>query len=242
VIEAVEGDRKSVAAPPETGTDPDAIARREAANGLRQVDAVIEYIDAAVGTGSQYRLRPSILLHLNRCALEGISKYAGNYRPADIYITQSKHKPPPQAEVPGHVEDLCEYVSQNFASQTAIHLGAYVMWRINWIHPFDDGNGRTARAAAYLVLCVKLGYRLPGKRSLVDFIVNNKKPYYDALEDADAAMRDGRIDVSTLEGLLEKLLSAQLVSVIEDATGRPIQGGTKSAVRRNRAPRGKRGR
>jgi Fic family protein len=120
-------------------------------------------------------------------------------------------------------------------------LGAYVMWRINWIHPFDDGNGRTARAAAYLVLCVKLGYRLPGKRSLVDFIVGNKRPYYNALEDADAAMRHGRIDASTLEGLLEKLLSAQLVSVLEDATGRPVEGSTKSAVRRNRDPRGKRG-
>jgi Fic family protein len=222
VTETEGDDRKSVAAAPETEKDPDAIARREAANGLRQVDAVIEYIDAAVATQTQFRLRPSILLRLNRCALEGINKYAGNYRPAEIHITQSKHKPPPRVEVPGHVEDLCEYVNQNFTGQTAIHLAAYVMWRINWIHPFDDGNGRTARAAAYLVLCAKLGYRLPGKRSLLDFVVRNKKPYYDALEDADAALLDGRIDVRTLEGLLEKLLSAQLISVIEDATGRPV--------------------
>jgi hypothetical protein len=44
------------------------------------------------------------------------------------------------------------------------------MWRTNWVHPFDDGNGRTARAASYLVLCVKLGYRLPGKKSLIDLV------------------------------------------------------------------------
>lgn len=118
------------------------------------------------------------------------------------------------------------------------------MWRINWIHPFDDGNGRTARATAYLTLCTKLGYRLPGRKSLVDFIVGNKKPYYDALEDADAAARSGRIDVTTLEGLLEKLLSAQLISILEDATGKPIpdsQEGRRPRHFRNRAPsRGRR--
>jgi hypothetical protein len=130
------GDRKSVAAPPDRETDPDAIARREAANGLRQVDAVIIYIDAAVSSKAQFTLRPSMLLHLNRCALDGISSYAGNYRPSNIYITGSKHNPPPQAEVPIHVEDLCEYVNKNFVRRSAVHLGAYVMWRVNWIHPF----------------------------------------------------------------------------------------------------------
>src|SRR6266404_436512 len=88
---------------------------------------------------------------------------------------------------------------------------------------FDDGNGRTARAASYLVLCVKLGYRLPGKKSLVDLIVGNKPPYWAALEAADAAWADnGRIDVSALEDLLENLLGAQLVSVLEDAKGQSI--------------------
>ncbi|MBL8221394.1 MAG: Fic family protein, partial [Bryobacterales bacterium] len=31
-----------------------------------------------------------------------------------------------------------------------------VMWRLNWIHPFFGGNGRTARSASYLVLCASL--------------------------------------------------------------------------------------
>jgi Fic family protein len=216
------GDRKSVSAPPQTETDRDAIARREAANGLRQVDAVIEYIDTALAGSSPFKLRPSILLHLNRCALDGINGYAGNYRPADIYITGSKHKPPPHTEVAARVEDLCEYVNENFAEKSAIHLAAYVMWRVNWVHPFDDGNGRTARAASYLVLCVRLGYRLPGRKSLVDLIVSNKPPYWAALEAADAAWGEHRVDVAALETLLEELLSAQLVSVLEDARGRPI--------------------
>ena len=216
-------DRKSVAALPELIIDPDKRARREASNGLRQADAVTKYVEEALAGGSSFKLLPSMLLNLNRCALEGINNYAGNYRPSEIYIHGSKHKPPPRTEVASRVEELCEYVNEQIAEKSAIHLAAYVMWRINWVHPFDDGNGRTARAASYLVLCVKLGYRLPGKKSLVDLIVGNKPPYWAALEAADAAWADnGRIDVSALEDLLENLLGAQLVSVLEDAKGQSI--------------------
>ena len=155
--------------------------------------------------------------------MEGISGFAGNYRPAGIYIVGSKHKPPPRDAVPGLVESLCDYVNENFQSMSALCLAAYVMWRINWLHPFDDGNGRTARSAAYLVLCSRLGYRLPGKKSLLDLIVDNKQPYYAALEAADAAWTDkNRIDVSELEGLLERLLGAHLVGVLEEAKGQPL--------------------
>jgi hypothetical protein len=64
-------DRKSVAALPELITDPDQRARREASNGLRQVDAVVRYVEEALAGGSPFRLRPSVLLDLNRYALEG---------------------------------------------------------------------------------------------------------------------------------------------------------------------------
>lgn len=93
------------------------------------------------------------------------------------------------------------------------------MWRLNWIHPFDDGNGRTARATSYFVLCMRLGYRLPGTRTIPDFIVENRKPYYDALEAADAAWKEKALDVTEMERLLASLLGVQLVTVVEEASG-----------------------
>jgi fido (protein-threonine AMPylation protein) len=52
----------------------------------------------------------------------------------------------------------------------------HLMWRINWIHPFDDGNGRTARMASYAVLCVLLGYELPGTKAIFEQIAEHKTP------------------------------------------------------------------
>jgi len=117
------------------------------------------------------------------------------------------------------VEELCDYINESWDSHSAIHLSSYVMWRLNWIHPFTDGNGRTSRAASYLVLCLRLGYLLPGKKTIPDQIAENRSPYYKALEKADEYAREGKVDLSEMEHLLEQLIAKQLLSVLEDAGG-----------------------
>lgn len=89
---------------------------------------------------------------------------------------------------------------------------------MNWIHPFVDGNGRTARAISYVILCVRLGYRLPGTKTIPEQIAKHKTPYYKALEAADVLETEGKLDLSEMEALLESLLAAQLVSVLNDAS------------------------
>ena len=91
------------------------------------------------------------------------------------------------------------------------------MWRLNWIHPFADGNGRTSRAVSYLVLCVRLGERLPGANAIPDQIEKDRVPYFDALEAADNAERQGKVDVSKMEQLIEAMLAKQLLAVIDRA-------------------------
>jgi Fic family protein len=111
---------------------------------------------------------------------------------------------------------MCDYVNGNWG-KSPLHLAAYVMWRLNWIHPFSGGNGRTSRAISYLVLCARLGYRLVGTETIPEQIVANRQPYYGALDAGDAAYADGRIDVTTMEGLLGQMLAVQLSSVLVDA-------------------------
>lgn len=212
-------DRHSKALDAELISDPAARAEREAKNGLRQIDEVLGMIEHFSHPERNFKLRPSHLLHLHRIALDGISSYAGNWRPAGIEIGGSKHQPIGAYLVPGEIEEMCDYVNDNWSNSTAIHLAAYALWRLNWIHPFTDGNGRTARAFSYLLLCLRLGYRLPGRKTIPEQIAADKTPYYRALEAADEVWSKKKIDLSALEDLLGDLLAIQLASVHEEATG-----------------------
>lgn len=73
---------------------------------------------------------------------------------------------------------------------------------------------------SYLVLCVKLGLLLPGHRTIPDQIVDNRKPYFEALEAADMAVESDAIDLSKMEELIEGMLAVQLTGIIEAATGK----------------------
>lgn len=197
-------------------------AKVEAANSLRQAERVREYVLQTLD-GRPFRLRPSTILDLNRCAIEGLDAYAGNWRPAGIEIGQSKHVPPDGHLVPELVEDMCEYVNANWDDRSAVHLASFVMWRLNWIHPFTDGNGRTSRATSYLVLCVHTETLLPGPTTIPEQIVANRGPYYEALEDADEkhnATGGFPFDVvSKMEGLMGAMLANQLRSAFHSAVG-----------------------
>jgi len=210
-------DRHSKALDAELIADPDERAKREARNGLRQFDTVVEMIDYWLQPERPFKLRLSAILHLQRVALDGISAYAGNFRPAGIKIGGSKHDPVGAHLVAEEVERFCDYVNENW-NKSAIHLAAYALWRLNWIHPFTDGNGRTARAVSYLILCVRLGDHLPGRNTIAEQIAADKSPYYRALEEADFAFRNGKLDLTAMEELLSELLARQLLSVHAAAT------------------------
>ncbi len=217
MVRKTEPDRESKANPEEIPVDPEEIARREARNALRQFDTVVELVEGAIRSDKPFKLRPSTILDLNRVAIEGVNEFAGVYRPHPVEIIGSHHIPPRSKDVPVLVEEMCDYVSDHWESPP-VHLAAYLMWRVNWIHPFSDGNGRTARAISYSILSIRLGHRLPGVMTIPEQISENKSPYYQALEQADAAWERGHVDVTALERLLGDKLANQLAEILRQAT------------------------
>ena len=150
--------------------------------------------------------------------MRDLTAYAGTYRPGPVEIGDSAHLPPAAHLVTEYVEDLCDYINDEW-SNSALHLSAYVMWRLNWIHPFADGNGRTSRIISFYILCVRSGYIVPGTPTIPDQIVGDRTPYFKALEAADLAWRSGALDVGEMEILLERLLATQLSSYFRSAGG-----------------------
>lgn len=210
--------RHSTASEAEIITDPLQRAQLEGENGVRQFRTVIEMVQAFLDPDRPFKFRPSHVQTLHRAALLGLSGYAGNWRPADIRIEGSPHQPPSAWEIPERIEEMCDYVNEKWETKSPMHLASYVMWKLNWIHPFTDGNGRTSRAISYLILCLKMGYVLPGKRTIPDQISEDKTPYYKALEAADNAWVEGNIDLTAMKQLLSSMLAEQLVAVHGDSS------------------------
>lgn len=195
---------------PQLELDAKARARREVENGFAQIERQEALI--AEGIPSFFKLKPSILMDLNRLAVDGLVRAPGSYRQGPITIGKSRHQPPDWKDVPRLVDEMCDYVNEHW-DNSAVHLSAYVLWRLNWIHPFADGNGRTARAAAYIVLCVRLRKVLPGTNTVPERIKNDLGPYYAALEEADDAWARGQLHV----GKMEQMLKALLIDQVSDA-------------------------
>lgn len=211
-------DRRSEADPVELIKDPEAKARREAENGVRQFRAAVEIIRANVArTDGRFRLTQAIILDLHQKALDSIHQLAGTYRNSPVKIINSNHQPPRHVEIPDFVAQMCDYVNEHWDDRSPIHLAAYVLWRINWIHPFADGNGRTARIISYLVLSIKLNSLLPGAPTIPDQIAADKRPYYKALEDSDNSWKREILALSSLENMLESMLAQQLLNATQEA-------------------------
>jgi len=191
----------------------------EARNGLLQFDEVIRLVDKANRTGD-FKLNLTTIQDLHRIAIQDIYTCAGEIRKDPVKINGTSHEPPPADEIPKFLEEMLKYANDHWDTASPIHIAAYLMWRINWIHPFMGGNGRTARAVSYLALCAKLGYRLPGENTIPEQIEANHAPYYGALDSADEAYKNGKIDVSLMEMFLTNLFLVQLKETYQKAIGK----------------------
>ena len=108
------------------------------------------------------------------------------------------------------MDDFVNFVNSRWESSDPVGLAAYVLWRLNHIHPFINGNGRTARAICYFVLCVKAGGWLPGNVTLPELITQHRPLYVAALQEVDASLKAGKLDITPLQNLLSMLLAIQL--------------------------------
>jgi len=163
-----------------------------------QVDQIVLGV---VKSGSQFLLSEDAIRGLHKIALNDLLEEAGSYRKIDVKLTGSPYVPPNWIDVPAHMGSLCRYVNENWDKKDLVHLASFCLWRLNWVHPFRNGNGRTARAVSYMVLCAKYGNLLPAKNSIGQQIVENKTPYDQNLRLADTVYAGTQNIDAALQGL-----------------------------------------
>jgi Fic family protein len=188
----------------------DGAAALEAERGLEQARLMSEHIRAALGSPLGFRLTSSLVCAFHEAAMRGLLATAGRLRErSDVEIRGSRHVPPPHEDVGRLLDEFCAFVNDR-PDEDPLFIAAYVLWRICWIHPFDDGNGRTARAISYLMLSIRVGVELPGDKPIPLRLKYAPSAYWRALEAADAALASGHPDVGQLQSLLDFYLQAQL--------------------------------
>ncbi len=105
-------------------------------------------------------------------------EWAGKYRNGNVIIVGANHTPPDTSTIPLLMRKLIEWYKNNYKKFHPIELAAIFHHKLVFIHPFFDGNGRTARLIMNILL-MKHGY------PLTVILKNDRSKYYGALEDAD---------------------------------------------------------
>lgn len=87
--------------------------------------------------------------------------------------------PPEYSDVPGLLDELIEYV--NTTDDHPLIVAAVVHYQLVTIHPFEDGNGRTARLLSGYIMDLN-GYGFNGIGSLEEYFAYDVDEYYDSIQ------------------------------------------------------------
>lgn len=152
-----------------------------------------------------------IVLSLNFHAITCLHGNAGILRPCQV--TVGDYVPPPPWEVSARMSMFIDEVNRYWENADPVWLSCFILWRLNHIHPFINGNGRTARVACYFALCLKVGTWLSGDILLPELLRRDRPEYVAALKHADASLVTGQLDLSELHKLLTRLLNEQMATL-----------------------------
>ena len=169
-------------------------------------------IDGLCGQGRNYRVSMHDVLNLHRVIVDGTrggGQFAGVFRRESVVVgdrengeTLVHHEPPSWSEVEDEMRALTAWITrsteklprekvmrcvENAEPDTWVHgaiVAGVAQHRTVWIHPFVDGNGRTARMFTTLLLWLR-GYDFKCLFDLSTYYNRNRDDYYNALRATD---------------------------------------------------------
>lgn len=134
-----------------------------------------------------------LILELHKIVTEGTLEeggYAGRFRDDMVYVVDGKgvaiYTPPPADRIEELIDNLIAWANHE-SEESFIHpiikASAFHFYFV-YLHPFFDGNGRTARALFYFYL-LKNKYDFFKYFSISSIIRKNRAAYYRAIKDVE---------------------------------------------------------
>lgn len=142
------------------------LVEKWASRGMKVTEKMVQELHALVMGGGKVRVKPT------------------KYRDGQNVIRDAQSKrivymPPEAKDVPGLMLGLIQWVNKNPQIPCPI-VAAIAHYQFATIHPYYDGNGRTARLLTTLILHLG-GYDLKGLYSLEEYYARNLGGYYEAI-------------------------------------------------------------
>ena len=161
----------------------------EVLNYLKALDSIPEY-------ASKKTIDLKLFLKVHETLTAGTLRYqkdCGGLRDCAVFVGKrifdgtrfkevAEYIPPKTKDVPRLVSEFLDWLNSEKRKEiNPVILAGIVHYEIARIHPFIDGNGRTARLVAALIL-YKRGFDHRRFFALDDFYDENRQAYYDALK------------------------------------------------------------
>jgi Fic family protein len=192
-----------------------------ASNELRGQEQVLRWLETQAETRTEFSL--SLLLDMHRAIFgQSTPVSAGRFRREDVRISGMLHRPPHHSKVEQMLFQRLGSINHELFSigdltpetfNEVLRLSAEVHYLVAHVHPFQDGNGRIARAAGDYAMLVHGFY--------YDVIMTNyRDQYLDAM--AECTLTDARPLVHFLEySYLETLRRiSSFFDLIDDGSAR----------------------
>jgi len=172
--------QKILAGKPVKGVRPD--DRQELLNYKDAMNFVSEYLDR------KSEITEEMIRDIHRILVKDVrggSLEPGRYRRIQNYVVNSLtgeiiYTPPPSEDVPALMNEFVDWLNDE-KDISPILMAGVAQHRFVDIHPFLDGNGRTARVLCTLIL-YQNGYDFKRLFSLSEFYDKNRRQYYDSIQ------------------------------------------------------------
>ena len=182
---------------------------KELLNYKKAMDFLSKYL------GKNDPVNESIVRELHKILVRGVrgeNADPGNYRKIQNYVVNSRthevvYIPPMPLEVPHLMREFTEWINKA-EDVSPILVAGITQFQFVHIHPFIDGNGRTARLLSTLVL-YKTGYDFKRLFTISEYYDKDRPAYYKAIQ----TVRAKNMDMTTWLEYFVDGLHSQMVEI-----------------------------
>ena len=185
--------------------------KKELLNYKKAMDFISKYL------GGEDPITEGLIRELHKILVKGVrgeKADPGNYRKVQNYVVNSRTKeviytPPPAHDVPALMREFTEWLNK-VRDLSPIILAGIAQFQFVHIHPFLDGNGRTARILSTLIL-YKTSYDFKRLFTISEYYDKNRPAYYKAIQ----CVRENNMDMTAWLEYFAEGLRSQMIEIQE---------------------------